>query len=323
MLKSSCAAFRRERHAPCSSLVTMKLSLRSALLVATSLTAFTAFGCSNASEPEVDSDQGAIESPTATGSANAHLAAVGKCDKAYTKASNKAVSTNDMIQASAAFGECNKRANDAVVARIEKNLRDAGSPSAGQAAPSIAAFRAAQVALCSEMDKASPNFGGSLSRVEATSCRSSIEVFLAALIDENVALGDEARGMKEDRSHHLGCYKAFDKRLDQAVANNDMVQATHTLARCIQTSAARLGLGVGRIAIQNDPAAGPEAAAGDRVKAASAAVIDKGGELCGVLNQAGENGTGSLSNIPTGSCKARVAEAVYSQLRAVLAETSL
>ncbi|MBK6695292.1 MAG: hypothetical protein IPG50_24235 [Myxococcales bacterium] len=217
----------------------MKLSLRSALLVATSLTAFTAFGCSNASEPEVDSDQGALEAPTATGSANAHLTAVGKCDKAYTKASNKAVSTNDMIQASAAFGECNKRANDAVVARIEKNLRDAGSPSAGQAAPSIAAFRAAQAALCSEMDKASPNFGGSLSRVEATSCRSSIEVFLAALIDENVALGDEARGMKEDRSHHLGCYKAFDKRLDQAVANNDMVQATHTLARCIQTSAAR------------------------------------------------------------------------------------
>lgn len=289
------------------------------LVVASSFT----FACGAAeSGDESPTDEGALAQGAAAAPSNAHLAGIAKCEKAHAKAADRAVSTSDMIQAEAALAECDKKANDAIVAKIEANLTEAGSGHKGTTKASIAAFRASSETLCSELDKASPNYGGTLSRVEAAACRAGREAFLAALIDDFVALGDEARSIKEDRAHHKSCYRTYDKRLDQAGANNDMVQASFGLADCITKRVGLLAAPVAKVQVTNDTAAGPETTATDRVRATANDLVTKGGDLCAVLNEAGENGIGSLSHIVMGSCKARVAESAFVELRTLLDETS-
>lgn len=282
--------------------------------------AFAASACSNAQPAEDDSTAGALATEGAASASNAHLASVNKCGKAYAKASNKAVSTVDMLQASAGYTECLKSANDAVVARIEKNLTEAGSSAKGTAAAAVAKFRQTSQAVCAEMDKASPNFGGTLARVEAVSCGSTREAFLASLVDDFVELGAEATPIKEDRGSHPRCYRQYDKRLDSAMSQNDMTQTTFTLAQCVAQRADALSHFIAPVQVTNDAAAGPVGTAEDRVRAVTRAAIDAGTDLCVVLNEAGENGTGSLSRMTAGSCKARVAESMFSSLKSLLDE---
>ncbi|MFO0672341.1 MAG: hypothetical protein U0235_22405 [Polyangiaceae bacterium] len=299
----------------------MKTSLGVSSVLVLATLALGAVACSNAQQGEDDSTAGALaqgEAPAA--GSNAHLASIGKCGKAYDRASNQASSTAAMLQASGAYTECVKKANDAVVATIEKNLTEASSSMKGQAAGAIAKFRQTSQAVCAEMDKASPNFGGSLQRVESVGCGSAREAFLASLVDEFVALGDEAHPIKEDRGSHPRCYRQYDKRLDSAMSQNDMTQTVFTLAECVARRADALSALVSRVQVQNDAAAGPANTAEDRVRAATAAAINAGGELCAVLNEAGENGGGSLARMTTGSCKARVAESFFSSLKSLLDE---
>lgn len=264
-----------------------------------------------------DNAQGALEQGGASTS-NAHLAAIAKCQKAHTKAADAAASTAAMVTAESNYTGCVKKANDAVVARIEKNLVDADSDFKGHTSAFVEAFRKSSNALCGELDKASANFGGSLSAVESVGCASEREAFLGSLIDTYVALGDESGDIKEDRAHHKSCYRVFDKRLDQAVANADMAQAVYALSTCVSRRTGLLATPVAKIEVQNDASAGPENAAADRVRAVTDDMMKQGGQLCALLNQAGENGTGTASQLTTASCEVRVAESVFASVRAML-----
>lgn len=296
-------------------------TLASVLALVTVTVSLATAGCSNAQPADDEAATGALaQGPAAATTGNVHLSSVGKCSKAYDKASNKAMSTADMIQAAGAYTECLRSANDAIVSRIEKNLDEAGSNLKGTTAASIAKFREKSQAVCAEMDKASPNFGGTLARVESVSCGSTREAFLASLIDDFVELGAEAQPIKEDRGSHPRCYRQYDKRLDSAMSQSDMTQTTFTLAQCVTLRTTGLAGLIAPVQVTNDAAAGPETTARDRVRGAAQAVIDAGGELCAVLNEAGENGTGSLSHMTTGSCKARVAESIFASMKSLLDE---
>src|SRR4029079_2973380 len=108
------------------------------------------------------------------------------------------------------------------------------SPLKGKTAATLKAFRIASEALCSESDKASSNFGGTLANVEAASGRSTREGFLANLMDVYADLGGDSAKIEDDRKNHPTCYAEYDKTADKADSTADMIDVSSKLASCIQ-----------------------------------------------------------------------------------------
>ncbi len=289
-------------------------SLRLAFAVASTL---VLAGCAPDSGDDSAADREAFTGETGA-AANVHLAAVGKCNKAHNKQAAKAVSTNDVLQAEAAWQTCLESAATKAVAVLEKNLTDAGSSLTATAAKAISGFRAAQRALCEELDKASPNFGGSLARVESVACLAESEAFLASVLDTYAAFGDSAGSIPEDRPHHRSCYRVYDKRFEAATSTNAMIQAEVLLGTCVAKRATLLAPEIAKVEIANDAAAGPADAAQKRIRAVAEALRSSGEPLCQMVNEAGDNGTGSLSRVIGASCSGHVAEAAYKMMRVVV-----
>jgi hypothetical protein len=271
---------------------------------------FVTAGCSTA-EATGASD----EAVTAT----THPVRVRACDATHDHDADQAGSTLAMIRAESSWQDCLVSADDAAVATIESNLAQAGSELVGKTRPAIDAARKAGEALCLEEDKASSNFGGSLARVEAASCRASREHLLAQLMDAFVDFGGKPAEIPEARADHARCYAAYDPAIAAAVSTADMLQAVFGLVDCVNGEAGALAEPVAKIEVDNDPSVGDLTTSTARVTSVSHDATLPDGGLCTLLNQAGENGIGSLSRVTAATCQARVAESVYADLKTVAA----
>jgi hypothetical protein len=273
---------------------------------------FTTVGC--ASAETLSSSDSTDEAVTAT----SHPRRVQACDATHDSQSKHADSTVAMIQAETSWHDCLAAANDAAVAKIEANLRQAGSGLAGQAKSTIAVTRKHGEALCEEEDKASDSFGGTLSHVEAAACRSSHEHFLAQLMDAFVDFGGNPVEIPEARAAHAACYKTYDAAMATAVSTADMLQALFGLSDCVTTEAQAFAGPIAKIEIDNDPSVGDLATSTARVQSVIHDSTSADDGLCMLLNEAGENGIGSLSRVSAGSCQGRIAESVYAELKIVV-----
>jgi hypothetical protein len=288
----------------------------SALLALFAFTAFSAVACSNASEDPGSNPESADSNVTAAD----HPTAVKACDRTHDAASQSAGSTHAMIQAEGNWNECLHRANDGAVGKLEANLTEINSYLKGTAASSIAKAREQGESLCAELDKASPDFGGSLSSVEAAGCRANRERAIAAFMDAYAYFGVEQQTIPEKRDQHPACYTAYDAASQTANATNEMAQVAADLGECIGKNAAGLAAPLATIEVENDAAAGPLDVATARVKKITADAIDSGRSLCAVFNQAGSDGGGSLSRVTTADCWAHFVESVHAELKATVGE---
>jgi hypothetical protein len=277
------------------------------------LTALTAAACDSASSSPA-------AATSALNSARSHSSAVAACDASHESAAAAADNTHAMIQAEADWGACLLDANDAAIATIEGNLAEAGSYLVGSAAEAIDAQRSAHESLCGERDKASPNFGGSLSRIEAAACRAGREHVIARLVGAFVAFDDKPLVLPEARAEHPRCYADYDARIANAVSTHDLVQATTGLSACVLANVGHLVEPMAEIQVANDPKYGDLATASRRIGEVVAEVDGAGQTLCHVLNEAGENGIGSLSRVTTGTCQARLSETVHADMEETVGE---
>jgi hypothetical protein len=275
--------------------------------------ALTAAACDGAASPE-----GA--SASALRGAEPHANAVARCDARHEAEASKADSTLAMIHAEAEWSACLFDANDRAVETIEANLVDAGSSLVGSAAVVIEAQRSAHESLCAERDKASPNFGGSLSRVEAMACRAQREHVIARLMEGFVAFGAEPMPLAEARAEHPRCYAAYDVQIGAAMSTHDMIQATTGLSACVLANVDKLVGPLAQIQVDNDAKHGDLPAASARIRAVVDEVDAAGQTLCHVLNEAGENGIGSLSRVTAGTCQARISESVHADIKETIGE---
>ena len=262
------------------------------------------------------------EATTATDDAltvTTHPRRVHACDATHDHDADAAASTLAMIQAEARWRDCLVSADDAAVATIESNLRQAGSGLAGKTKATIAAARRVGEELCLEEDKASPNFGGTLSRVEAASCRASREHLLAQLMDAYVDFGGSSVEIPEARAAHARCYVTYDAAMASAGSTAEMLQALFGLADCVNAEAGALAEPIAKIEIDNDPSVGDLTTSTARVATAIRDATSPDSGLCTLLNEAGENGIGSLSRVTAASCQARISEAVYADIKGVAA----
>jgi hypothetical protein len=269
---------------------------------------FTAVGCASA-EATMSSDDAVM--------AASHSSQVHACDATHEREAGAAGSTLAMIRAEAQWQDCLASANHAAIAKIEANLRNAGSGLAGTATSTIEGARKLGETLCEEEDKADANFGGTLARVEAAGCRASREHFLAQLMDAFVDFGGNSVEIPEARTEHVGCYVTYDAAMKQAGSTAEMLQALFGLTDCVGNDAANFAEPIAAIEMQNDPSVGDLPTSTARVKSVLHDVMSPDGGLCMLLNEAGENGTGSLSRVSAASCQARIAEAVYADLKGV------
>lgn len=275
--------------------------------------------CSGGDLTDGSTDEGALEQSGNSGGSNDHLAAVTKCTAAHTASSQKAVSTADMVDGESTFTSCVTKANDAAVAKIEANLKDAGSELAGTTKTVYVAYRKSAEALCVEGDKASFDFGGTASGIDGVACRSQRELLLAMLIDSYAAMGDQTATIPEDRTNHANCYAKYDAIMNRdAVSNADMAQAGYDLAACVTADVQAMTSAVAEQEVANDASAGPAAAASARLNGVIQDAVSVGGQLCGVLNEAGTSGAGSLSKVTTGPCQTRVAESVFATVHGLI-----
>jgi hypothetical protein len=264
-----------------------------------------------------------VETTEAAGGASAEVAAtshprrVKTCDASHDREAADAASTLAMIRAEARWQDCLASADDAAVATIEANLKQAGSGLAGMTKSTLADARKRGEALCAEEDKASPNFGGTLSRVEAVACRASREHALAQLMDAFVDFGTHPVEIAEARGEHARCYAPYDAAMNDAHSTADMLQALFGLADCVANEAAAFAEPIAKVQIDNDPKVGDLATSTARVRSIIDAATSADGGLCMLLNEAGENGIGSLSRVSAGSCQGRIAEQVYAELKIV------
>jgi hypothetical protein len=272
---------------------------------------FTTVGCASA-EAISTTDEAVTAAPP-------HQVRVQACDATHDSESKRADSTLAMIEAEGHWQDCLAAANDAAIVTIEANLTQAGSGLAGSAKSTIAGTRSHAEALCEEEDKASDSFGGTLSHVEAAACRSSHERFLAKLMDAFVDFGADPVEIPEARADHASCYVPYDAAMAEAHSTADMLQALYGLAACVATEAGAFSRSIAQIEIDNDPTVGDLATSTARVQSVVHDATSPDDGLCMLLNQAGENGIGSLSHVTAGSCQGRIAESVYAELKVVVA----
>ena len=261
-------------------------------------------------------------SPAATGDgtddviSGGHLKAVQACNKTHDKAAQSASSTLEMVSSEVDWRQCLETANASAIRTAESILKANESTYAGQVQAAFDAARKAGDALCAEFDNASPNFGGTLSRVEAAGCGAERESFLAAIVDDMVAFpSTKATYITEDRANHATCYAAYDAAGEKAVTTADMVATNTTLAECIHTESSALTKPIADIQIENDASYGPLATAQARIEAVITDTLASGSSLCHVLSEAGENGIGTLSRVSAGACSARVSENLFTSLK--------
>ena len=120
----------------------------------------------------------------------------------------------------------------------------------------------------------------------------------------------------DDHANHATCYAAYNAAADKAVTTADMVAMNGTLTDCIQAETAAFAAPIAAIEIENDATTfGPLATAQTRITAAITDKVSSSYNLCHVMSEAGENGTGTLSRVLAGSCAARSIENVYTYLK--------
>jgi hypothetical protein len=269
---------------------------------------FTTVGCASAEATMASGD--AV-------TAASHPRSVRACDAKHEHEAGEASSTVAMIEAEVHWQDCLASANDAAVAKIEANLRAAGSGLAGNTKSTVKQARTLGETLCEEEDKAAPDFGGTLARVEAAGCRASREHFLAQLMDAFVDFGGDPVELPEARAEHAACYATYDAAMKQAGSTADMLQALYGLADCVGNEAGAFAEPIATIEIQDDPSVGDLPTSTARVRTVVQDAMSPDDGLCMLLNEAGENGIGSLSRVTAGSCQARIAESVYADLKVV------
>lgn len=272
------------------------------------LTALSTAACTGSSE---DASASSVDAVSA---ANGHHQKVTACEKANQHAAENAASTVEMVEAESSFAECLTAANDAAVPVIEGILKENESASAGSVKAALDAARKSNATLCEELYKASPNFGGSLQRVEAAGCFAAREHLLARLIDHMVAFpGVEPTYIKDDRASHAACYAAYDAT--EAESTAAMVGVNVDLVECMRKEISPLVDATAATQVENDASHGPLAKAKARVTAAVDGQMEGASSLCGTLAEAGENGIGTLSRVSGAACAVRVAESAFTTLK--------
>lgn len=243
-----------------------------------------------------------------------HRQKVAACEQANEKESGDAASTVAMVEAEVSFTNCLTKANDAAVPMIESLLKENESASVGGVKAALDAARKSDAAYCEELDKASPDFGGSLQRVERAGCYAAREHFLAAIIDDMVAFnGAEPTYIAEDRANHAACYQAYDATDAQSTA--EMVGVNADLVECIHKEMAPLLDATAQTQVENDASFGPLATAKTRLTAAVDAHTDQLSAFCGAIAEAGENGIGTLTRVSAAVCVVRVTEHAFATLK--------
>lgn len=236
------------------------------------LLAVALVGCSQPTEEEASAGGSAQ-----TGQGRSFASQMTTCDEASARAFDQAVSTADMIQAAAEESSCFRAILDNNAPRIDAIRAAAGgmqlAPRTLRAAAAFEAFRNGKGtrALCDVLDDASPNYGGTLQRVERVACDAGREKQLARLAASWVAWEDGTRSRIDER----GSAESLRARVPALV---DLI-------------------------LENDPSR-DRAATTAAVTSSIDGTIQAAGDLCLLLADAGEMGGGTGARLQLNGCNA-------------------
>ena len=93
-----------------------------------------------------------------------------------------------------------------------------------------------------------------------------------------------------------------------------MIQANGALVACIDKQLATEIDATAQAEVDNDATFGPLPTAKARVKKLVGAHTNALAGICGTIDEAGENGIGTLSHVSSTACVVRVMEAAYTML---------
>jgi hypothetical protein len=244
--------------------------------------------------------------------AASHRDAVLQCERNMQAALENASSTVAMVQTQATYQQCLFAINNTARETIEQNLADIESDQYGTSLQTFADYRWAAETLCGVAVDWSDGADGTMSQIVRAGCLAEGERALADLIDAFVYFGDQQTQAQiaEDRAAFATCYEAQDAALETAVANNEMIQAMHASADCIERQID------GRVA---DLAAATVATFPGRDLATVQAAIreavwrmfDLGGAMCSLVAAASDSGGGTMANLYQADCRSDADELLF------------
>lgn len=165
------------------------------------LSALVLGGCAGGEEA------GGTDQADATSAAK-HRQALDKCVAARDAAVERDENAEERVDIEITAATCARKANDGVVARLEKNLKAADSERQGTVKDSFAGYRSETDAVCGELYE--PGYTGPLESYMLAQCLSDRELQLGRLVDAWSDLGVATTAIDAEHEDLTSCLAAAD-----------------------------------------------------------------------------------------------------------------
>ncbi len=285
------------------------LDSRSLLAVCTAFLVCSLVACqSDSSDPEVPPDPKNNVSGKADATADTLQEELDLCQEDYDQAMEAAQATSSFLQASYAAAECSQVAIDGTVPTIESFLAENESSYTGQTSKVIDEMRQVLSVACRLSIDASEGPDGTLRNVVQAGCIAENENRIAALVRSSLLAGEAPFAFDE---RYPACDAAYSLAVEDAMSQQDFLQASYGLARCLEYSLERTNSALLEGALINFP--DDQVRLEAEIGSMNDDFMDAGESFCGLAAGAASGDYDDIGNLTKAICFARTSF-VFDQL---------